>query len=90
MELFDVVDKHCDIRLLRTNCNFRNCSRKPGKEMLILQLDMNTAKRKGIVSLYLCPEHYEEMERVLEGIVGKFKDRKIYKIIQSDLGYPKR
>jgi hypothetical protein len=85
MELFELVDKHCDIRLLKTNCNFRECERKPRKEMLIFRLDMNTAKKKDILSLYLCQEHYAAMEKVLEGIVEKFKNGKIYKIRQSDL-----
>ena len=85
MELFELVDKHCDIRLLKTNCNFRECGRKPRKEMLVLQLDMNTAKKREIVSLYLCNEHYEAMEKELEGVVGKFKNGKIYKIRQSDM-----
>jgi hypothetical protein len=85
MELFEVVDKYCNIRLLKTNCNFRDCDRKPRKEMLILQLDMNTAKKREIISLYLCHEHYAAMEKALEGVVGRFKNGKIYKIAQSDL-----
>lgn len=84
MELFDIVDKHCNIRLLKTTCNFRDCDKKPGREMLIYQIDMNTAKKKDIVSIYLCPEHYSEMEKLLEGIIGKFKSGKIYKIKRSD------
>jgi hypothetical protein len=84
MELFELVDRHCNIRLLRTSCNFRECGRKPSKEMLIYQIDMHTAKKRDIISLYLCPEHYQEMEKALESVIGRFRAGKIYKIQQED------
>lgn len=85
MELFDIVTKYCDIRLLKTFCNFRGCEKKPTKEMLIVQIDMNTAKRREIISIYLCQDHYNSMEKALEGVVGKFKNGKIYKIKQNEI-----
>jgi len=85
MELFNLINQHCDIRLLKTSCNFKGCYKKPKKEMLIIQLDMNTVKRKEIISLYLCDEHYTEMEKILGDVVGKFVNGKVYKIKKSDI-----
>ena len=84
MELFELVNQHCDIRLLKTGCNFRNCDKTPNRELLIYQIEMATAKKKDIISLYLCPEHYAEMERLLGDVVEKFRGGKTYKIKRSD------
>jgi len=84
MELFKTVDKYCNIRLLKKRCNFRDCDKKPGKEMLIFETTMNTSRNKDIVSIYLCHEHYSEMEKLLEGVIGKFRAGKVYKIKKDE------
>ena len=87
MELLDVVNKYCDIRLLKRGCNFRGCEKKPGKEMLIFQVNMNDRTKKDIISLYLCSEHFRTMEKRLEGIVNKFKEGRMYKIKGFNIGF---
>ena len=84
MELFDVVDRHCNIRFLKTNCNFRLCEKPPEKEMLIFEMTMSTAKKKDIISLYLCQEHYREMEKALDGVIGRFRNGRVYRIKKTD------
>jgi hypothetical protein len=87
MELFDVVNKYCDIRLLRRNCNFKECEKKPGKEMLIFQINMETRTKKDILSIYLCSDHFMEMEKALKNVVNKFKEGKMYVIKGFDTGF---
>lgn len=87
MKLIDVVNKHCDIRRLKVNCNFTGCEKKPGKEMLIFQVDMDTRTKKNIISIYLCSDHFSEMEKNLRGVVNKFKEGKMYVIKGIDIGY---
>jgi len=87
MELLGVVNKHCDIRRLKSNCNFRDCGKKPGKEMLIFQIDMNTRTKKDIISIYLCSDHFTEMEKLLGDIVNRFKAGKRYVIKGFDTGF---
>ncbi|MCK4335866.1 MAG: hypothetical protein KAW40_04050 [Candidatus Aenigmarchaeota archaeon] len=87
MELLEVVNKHCDIRRLKRNCNFRDCEKKPGKEMLIFQVDMDTRTKKDIISIYLCSEHFGKMEKLLEGVVNRFKEGKRYVIKGFDTGF---
>ncbi len=82
--LFELVSQHCDIRLLKAGCNFRGCDRKPGSELLVYQMDMATSKKKDMISLYLCPEHYAEMEKLLAEVVERFKAGKTYKIKRPD------
>ena len=84
MELFDLVTQYCDIRLLKTGCNFRSCEKAARMELLVYQIDMITAKKRDIISLYLCPEHYAEMENRLGDVVEKIKSGKIYKIKHSE------
>jgi hypothetical protein len=86
-DLFDVVNKYCDIRILRRNCNFKDCGKKPGKEMLIFQINMDTRTKKDILSIYLCSEHYREMEKALESVVNKFKEGKMYAVRGFDIGF---
>ncbi|UCC91948.1 MAG: hypothetical protein JSV39_01645, partial [Candidatus Aenigmatarchaeota archaeon] len=80
MELLELVNKYCDIRRLKKNCNFRECGKKPGREMLIFQIDMGTRTKKDIISIYLCSDHFMEMEKLLEGVVNRFKEGKRYVI----------
>ena len=87
MELLDVVSKHCDIRRLKRNCNFRDCEKKPGKEMLIFQINMDTRTKKNIISIYLCSDHFTEMEKLLEGVVNRFREGKRYVIKGIDTGF---
>lgn len=87
MELFDIINQHCDIRLLKKNCNFRECKKKPGKEMLISQVNMETRTKKDIISLYLCSDHFKEMEELLKDVVNKFKEGKMYVIKGFDIGF---
>jgi hypothetical protein len=87
MELLDVVNEHCDIRRMKANCNFRDCGKKPGKEMLIFQINMDTRTKKNIISIYLCPEHFGEMEKMLENVVNIFKAGKMYRIKGFDIGF---
>jgi hypothetical protein len=84
MELFELVTQYCDIRLLKSNCNFRNCDRAPKMELLVYQIDMIMDKKRDIISLYLCPDHYAEMERRLGEVVEKIKGGKTYKIKHSE------
>ena len=87
MKLLDVVNKHCDIRRMKRNCNFRDCEKKPGKEMLIFQVDMDTRTKKNIMSVYLCSDRFSEMEKNLRGVVNKFKEGKMYVIKGIDIGF---
>ncbi len=87
MELLGIISEHCDIRKMKSNCNFAGCEKKPGKEMLIFQVDMNTRKKRDIISIYLCSEHYREMEKRLEGVVNKFREGKMYVIKGFDIGF---
>jgi hypothetical protein len=87
MELLDAVSKHCDIRRMKRNCNFRDCGKKPGKEMLIFQVDMDTRTKKNIMSVYLCSEHFKEMEKNLEGVTNRFREGRMYVIKGIDIGY---
>lgn len=87
MELLNVVNKHCDIRRMKRNCNFIKCEKKPGKEMLIFQINMDTRTKKDIISIYLCSDHFREMEKLLEGVVNKFKEGKMYRIKGFDTGF---
>lgn len=87
MELLAAVNKHCDIRKMKGNCNFRGCEKKPGKEMLIFRINMKDRTKKDIISLYLCTEHFSEMERKLEGVVNRFREGKMYGIKEMDTGF---
>jgi hypothetical protein len=87
MELFQAIGKHCDIRFMKTRCNFRGCEKKPGKEMLIFQIDMDTRTKKDIISVYLCTDHFKDMEKNLEGVVNVFKSGKMYRIKDFDIGF---
>ncbi|NIO23100.1 MAG: hypothetical protein GTN38_03690 [Candidatus Aenigmarchaeota archaeon] len=87
MELLELIDKYCDIRRMKRNCNFGKCEKKPGKEMLIFQINMDTRTKKNIISIYLCSDHFREMERCLEGVVNKFKSGKMYRIKGFDIGF---
>lgn len=87
MELFSLINEHCDIRRMKRQCNFRGCDRKPGREMLIFQVDMETRKKKDIASLYLCTDHFKKMENNLEGVVNKFKEGKMYAVKGMDTGF---
>jgi len=87
MELLDAVSKHCDIRRMKRSCNFGECKKKPGKEMLIFQIDMDTRTKKNILSIYLCSGHFREMERCLEGVVNRFRSGKMYRIKGIDIGF---
>ncbi len=87
MELLEIINRYCDIRLLKRNCNFRGCGKKPGKEMLISQVDMDTKTKRDIISLYLCSDHFREMEKRLEGVVNKFRGGKVYVIKGFDIGF---
>jgi hypothetical protein len=54
-----------DIKRLKTRCNFKNCKKKPGKEILIYEFDRITSKRRDLISLYLCSTHYKNAEKAL-------------------------
>ncbi len=56
--ILEFVGKRYDIRKLERKCNFINCNRKPGKEILIYEFDIRTGKKKELLSLYLCSEHF--------------------------------
>ena len=87
MELLGVINKYCEIRRLKKNCNFRECEKKPGKEMLIFQVNMDTRTKKNIISIYLCSEHFKEMENNLKDTVNKFREGKMYVIKGIDIGF---
>ena len=87
MELLETVNKHCDIRRMRKNCNFRECDKKPGKEMLIFQVSMKDRTKKDVMSIYLCTDHFHQMEKSLEGVINKFKEGKMYVIKSNDIGF---
>lgn len=87
MELLSAVDKHCDIRRLRSLCNFRGCEKKPGKEMLIFQVNMKDRTKRDVMSIYLCTEHFKEMEKRLEGVVNRFREGRMYGIKGNDIGF---
>ena len=87
MELLGAINNYCNIRLLKTRCNFRGCEKKPGKEMLIFQIDMDTRTKRDIISIYLCTDHFKEMEKNLEGTVNVFKAGRMYRIKDFDIGF---
>ncbi len=72
---------------MKSGCNFRDCGKKPGKEMLIFQINMDTRTKKDILSIYLCSDHFSEMEKLLEVVVNRFKAGKMYRIKGSDTGF---
>lgn len=87
MELLDAVSEHCDIRRMKSRCNHRECERKPGKEMLIFQLNMKDRTKKDVMSIYLCSEHFKFMEKKLEGVINKFKEGRMYGMKANDTGF---
>jgi len=87
MELLNAVNQHCDIRRMKSQCNFGECGKKPGKEMLIFQLNMKDRTKKNVMSIYLCRDHFLKMEKNLEGVVNKFKEGKMYGVKSVDIGF---
>ena len=87
MEILNAVNEHCDIRRLKSLCNFKDCEKRPGKEMLIFQLNMKDRTKKDTMSLYLCTEHLEIVQKKLEGVLNKFKEGKMYGVKSRDIGF---
>ncbi|MCD6591372.1 MAG: hypothetical protein J7K72_05370 [Candidatus Aenigmarchaeota archaeon] len=87
MELLEVINRYCDIRLLKTCCNFKGCEKKPGKEMLIFQIDFSTRTKKDLISVYLCSTHYEEIRKNLKDVINKIENGKMLRIKTFDIGF---
>ncbi|RLI97966.1 MAG: hypothetical protein DRO99_01960 [Candidatus Aenigmatarchaeota archaeon] len=51
--------KNLELVKMHKLCNFNGCGKLPTREINIFEENMITGRRKGLVSLYLCSEHYK-------------------------------
>jgi hypothetical protein len=88
MDVLEVVANHCDIRRLDKQCNFRSCSKKPGKEVLIYELDRITLKTRDLIYLYLCSNHFDHAMRTFMVDLDRMKNHsKILRARVRNIGF---
>ena len=87
MEVLEVVSQHCDIRKLDKICNFRDCQSKPGKEILIYELDRINLKTRELLYLYLCSKHFDRaMETFMVDLDHMRQNSKILRAKVRNMG----
>lgn len=64
MNILDVLIEY-EFRRMRKRCNHLKCGKKPGKELILYELDRISGETKDLISLFLCTEHYEHALKTL-------------------------
>ena len=59
------IMKSFDIRKLSRTCNTHGCDKPPAKEVNVFEFDAKTAKKRELVTLYLCSNHYNSLDLFL-------------------------
>jgi len=81
-----LIMKSYDIQKLSRTCNNPGCSRPPAKEITIFEFDARTAKKRGLITLYLCSDHYAGLEDFLNRLKGLCKKGRIIQKEIFDIG----
>ena len=68
-----------DVKKLKNACNFPSCNKKPEKKILVYEYSIK--RRRDLISLYLCKEHFGSINKLLRKI--RQKEPKI--IIGTDI-----
>jgi hypothetical protein len=75
-----------ELKKLSKTCNTRNCDKAPSKKAIITELDTKTAKKKDLVVLYFCNEHYNgSFKKFFNELInackaGKIIDKRVFEI----------
>ena len=87
MDMVSLISKNFDLKNFSRNCNFHGCNRLPTKEATIFEFDPKTQKKRDLVSLYFCTEHYNtSIQKLMKEIKKIINDKIIEKRI-FDIGY---
>jgi len=82
-----LISSSFDLKNFSSNCNFRGCTRLPTKEAIIFEFDPKKGRKRDLVSLHFCEEHYKKsINRLMDEIKRIEKDKLIDKRI-FDIGY---
>jgi hypothetical protein len=77
-----------DLRKLSKTCNYKDCQKLPSKEVIITETDGKSMKKKDLVSIYFCTEHYNRNIRaVIEKINNSSERGKLIEKKVFDIGY---
>lgn len=76
--------ENIDLQKLSKLCNFHDCGKLPSKQLVVLEI--SKGRRKELVDIYLCDEHYAKNTRkIIKSLEsscdkGKAIDKKIFNI----------
>jgi len=86
-DLVSFISRNFDLKNFSRNCNYQGCRRLPTKEATIVEMDPCTKRKRDLVSLYFCAEHYNA---VMEDLMEKVQNIRSNKIIDKrifEIGY---
>ena len=83
----ELIMSSFDIRKLNRSCNAHGCSKPVTKEVSILELDAKVSRKRELVSLYLCGEHFRDLDSFLERLSKACEKGKIILKEVSERGY---
>lgn len=83
----ELIMKSFDIKKLNRSCNSPGCENPVMKEVGILEFDTRINRKRELVSLYLCNEHYSSLEAFLEKLSSLCEKGKVIEKEVTEMGY---
>ncbi len=87
MNVVSLISRNFDLKNFSRNCNFRGCNRLPIKEATIFEFDPKTKRKRDLVSLYFCAEHYNITINKLMKEIKRIESAKIIDKRIFNIGY---
>ncbi len=86
-DLISHISRNFDLRNFSRSCNIHGCNRLPTKEAVIVEFDPKTGRRRELVSLYFCGEHYNKSIKKIMRDIKKIENTKVIDKNVFDIGY---
>ena len=87
MDMVSHISRSFDLKNFSRSCNFHGCNRLPTKEATIFEFDPKTKRKRDLVSLYFCAEHYNITIRKLMKDIRKIENGKVIDKRVFEIGY---
>ena len=76
--------KKFELRKGGSECNHPDCKKMPGKEVVLIEVDLAKKKKREIGTVYMCSDHYRDIRKVMDELKlaspGKVMEKRTFDI----------